>query len=316
MRIVVLDTFPLELDAVADASPRATFYHTSAWLESLAESYPKLRLGCLVAEEEGRPVAYLPYCAARRGPFESLWSLPFGTYGGPVGSEPALAPLFAAYRGLGEKRSVIEVGWVDYHRQFDAPAGATQSIMNHVVDIAPGFDTVWRERFDKPRRRRARRAEEMGVSVRRASGMDDVGRFYQVYRSRLEAWEERTGHPEALFRGLIARGGTRVRLYLAEHAGEVVGGHFNFYYKDDVTAWYGMASRHGDELHAGTLLYATAMREACDDGFRTYNLGASLGKSSLEEYKRSLGGEPHHYTVACERKLAGRVAARLRGWRR
>jgi CelD/BcsL family acetyltransferase involved in cellulose biosynthesis len=146
--------------------------------------------------------------------------------------------------------------------------------------------------------------------------MDDVARFYAVYRSRLAAWEERAGHPEALFRGLVARGGNRVRLYLAEHQGDVVGGHFNFYYKDDVTAWYGMASRHGDELHAGTLLYATAMREACADNFATYNLGASLGKSSLEEYKRSLGGEPHTYSVVCTRRLVGRIAARLRGRRR
>ena len=32
MRVEVVDTFPPELDAVADASPRATFYHTNAWL--------------------------------------------------------------------------------------------------------------------------------------------------------------------------------------------------------------------------------------------------------------------------------------------
>lgn len=313
MRVAIVDTFPPELDAVADASPRATFYHTHAWLSSLAEAYPRLRPRCLVTEGDAR--AFLPYFIARRGPFEALWSLPFGTYGGPVGDEAASRELLAAFRREGERRRVLEVGWVDFRNAFGA-GGEVETDRTHVVDISAGFDAVWRDRFDKPRRRRVRRAEEMGVVVRRAASEDDVGRFFEVYRSRLAGWDERGGHPEALFRGLVARGGERVRLYVAEHEGNVVGGHVNFYYKDDVTAWYGMASRAGDELHAGTLLYATAMREACEAGFRSYNLGASLGKASLEEYKRSLGGEPYQYRIVRHRRFAGRVAAALRGWRR
>lgn len=316
MRIAVVDTFPPELDAVADASPRATFYHTAAWLLSLADAYPKLRLRCLIAEESAGAIAFLPYFVARRGPFQSLWSLPFGTYGGPVGDEGALRELVAAFRREATRRAVLEVGWVDYHGVFDAAGGEVETGVTHLVDIAGGFDAVWRDRFDKPRRRRARRAEEMGVVVRRAAGEDDIARFFDVYRARLAGWEARGGHPEALFRGLVARGGDRVRLYLAVHDGEVVGGHVNFYYKEDVTAWYGMASRHGDELNAGTLLYATAMREACEAGFRRYNLGASLGKASLVDYKESLGGAARAYRIVRYRRWAGKVVARLRAWRR
>lgn len=313
MKVAVVDTFPPELDAVADASPHATFYHTNAWLSSLAQAYPRLRPRCLVADGDAR--GFLPYFVAKRGPFEALWSLPFGTYGGPVGDEGASRELLDAFRREGQRRRVLEVGWVDFRNAFDAE-GEVETGRTHVVDISAGFDAVWRDRFDKPRRRRVRRAEEMGVVVRRAASEDDVTRFFDVYRARLEGWDERGGHPEALFRGLVARGGERVRLYVAEHEGNVVGGHVNFYYKDDVTAWYGMASRAGDELHAGTLLYATAMREACEAGFRSYNLGASLGKASLEEYKRSLGGEPYEYRIVRQRRFAGRVVAALRGWRR
>jgi lipid II:glycine glycyltransferase (peptidoglycan interpeptide bridge formation enzyme) len=101
-------------------------------------------------------------------------------------------------------------------------------------------------------------------------------------------------------------------MYLAVHEGNVVGGHVNFYYKEDVTAWYGMASERGDQFNAGTLLYATAMREACAEGYRSYNLGASLGKASLIEFKRSLGGVSYEYRTVRHRSLAGRVVAALR----
>ena len=312
MRIVAVDTFPPELDAVADASPRATFYHTGTWLLSLAAAYPRMRARWLVAEDGSRPIAYLPCISTRHGPFVSWWSLPFGTYGGPVGDPEAYVELTSAYRLMGARRNVLEVSWVDFFNLLDAAGGEQERTHAHVLDISTGFETVWRERFDKLRRRRARNARDSGVVVRRTTAGEDVGRFVSVYRARLAGWEARTGYPERLFRDLVANGGARVGLYLAEREGEVLGGHVNFYYKDVVTAWCGMASTRGNELHAGTLLYATAIREACEAGFRSYNLGASLGKASLEEYKRSLGGVPHEYRIVRQRRLAGRVVAALR----
>ncbi|MCI0452742.1 MAG: GNAT family N-acetyltransferase [Candidatus Latescibacteria bacterium] len=316
MRVVVADTFPPELDAVADASAGATFYHTSGWMSSLAGAYPRLRLRCLLAEEDGRAIAYLPYFATRRGPFESLWSLPFATYGGPAGDERATGELLAAYRRQLERRSVLEVNWVDYHNAFDPAGGEVEPALTHVVDISQGFDVVWRERFDTSRRRRARRAEEAGVVVRRATAAADVRAFFDVYRSRLERWDASSAHPEALFQSLLARGGKRVGLYLAVHDGEVVGGQFNFYHRDTVTSWYGMASTRGNELHAGVLLYATFMREACEAGFAACNLGASLGKESLIAFKRALGGDPHAYRAVTHRRRVGRLLAAARAWRR
>ncbi|HEU4928977.1 MAG TPA: GNAT family N-acetyltransferase [Candidatus Krumholzibacteria bacterium] len=312
MKIEVADTFPPELDAVADGAPRATFYHTRAWLESLADAYPRLASRCLIAHDGAAPVAFLPYFVTRRGPFVSLWSLPFGTYGGPVGQIAAAGDLLRVFRSQSERRLVVEAGLVDFHNDIDPTGASVEHASTHVVDLSGGYDTVWRDRFDKSRRRRARRAQEAGVVVRRAAGDEDVRRFVEVYRTRLAGWDARSGHPDALFRALVARGGNRVRLSVAEHTGEVVGGHVNFYYKDAVIAWYGMASRRGDELQAGTLLYAEAMREACEEGFRTYNLGASLGKASLVEYKQSLGGVAHQYRIVRRRSFVGRALGLLR----
>jgi CelD/BcsL family acetyltransferase involved in cellulose biosynthesis len=156
-----------------------------------------------------------------------------------------------------------------------------------------------------------RRAVEAGVTVRRGTGTHDMAAFMHVYRERLNNWKG-SGHPETLFFALLEHGGAQVRLYVAEHGGAVVGGHLNFYYKDAVIAWYGMTSTQAGDTQAGTLLYSECMREACDAGFRSYNLGASLGKQSLIEYKESLGGTPHVYRMLRRRRLGGRVAALMR----
>ncbi|HET6350081.1 MAG TPA: GNAT family N-acetyltransferase [Candidatus Krumholzibacteria bacterium] len=312
MDIDRLDAWIPELDALADRSANATFYHTGIWLGAMAEAYPRMTLRVLVARRNGTAVAYLPYFETRRGFLRALWSLPFGTYGGPVGDAVECAGLMQEFRAQLAAPGVIEVGCVDHANALAADGWDVFPSSTHVVDISGGFDRVWHDRFDKPRRRRVRRAEELGVTVRRGAGREDVARFMEVYRERLRDWKSGQGHPESLFFALVERGGDRVRLYVAEHQGVVVGGHLNFYYKEDVIAWYGMTSTRAGDTQAGTLLYSVCMRDACDAGYRAYNLGASLGKRSLIEYKESLGGVMYTYRTLRRRRLGGRVAAFLR----
>jgi CelD/BcsL family acetyltransferase involved in cellulose biosynthesis len=312
MHIETLDAWIPELDAVAAASPQATFYHTGAWMGALAAAYPRMSLRVLLARRDGCAVAFLPYVETRRGLLRTLWSLPFGTYGGPVGEEQACGQLLRCYRELASGAGVVGVGCIDYHNALDHADWSVTDLSTHVVDISGGFDRVWRECFDKPRRRRARRAEESGVTVRRGGGGEDVARFMDVYRERLDDWKSGSGHPESLFHELLSRGGEHVRLYLAEHEGRVVGGHLNFYHRDAVIAWYGMTSARAGDTQAGTLLYLVCMRDACAAGYRTYNLGASLGKRSLIEYKQSLGGVPYAYRMLRRQRLGGHLAALVR----
>lgn len=312
MRVELLDAWTPELDALADRSANATFYHTDTWLRSLSGAYPRMSLRVLVAHNGGAPSGFLPYFESRRGFLRVLWSLPFGTYGGPVGETDACTKLMQDFRARLSTPGVMEVGCIDYDRSLHVEGWERADLSTHVVDISSGFDDVWRNRFDKPRRRRARRAEENGVTVRQGSTAVDIEGFLGVYRERLDDWKTGSGHPETLFHSLVERGGERVRLYVAEHEGAVIGGHLNFYYKEGVIAWYGMTSTRAGDTQAGTLLYMVCMRDACDRGFRTYNLGASLGKRSLIEYKESLGGAPHPYCMLRRRRFGVGFVARLR----
>jgi CelD/BcsL family acetyltransferase involved in cellulose biosynthesis len=312
IRIERLDAWTTELDELAASASQSTFYHTGAWLRSLGDAYPRMALRVLLALEGAAPRAFLPYFESRRGPLRALWSLPFGTYGGPAGEMNACGELWNEYRSLFSSPGVVDVGCVDRDSALVADRWESTDLSTHVVDISRGFDHLWNHQFDKPRRRRVRRAVEAGVTVRRGNGVDDMAAFMHVYRERLKDWKGGEGHPEPLFFALVQHGGPQVRLYVAEHGGTVVGGHLNFYYKDAVIAWYGMTSTQAGDTQAGTLLYSECMREACEAGFRSYNLGASLGKRSLIEYKESLGGTPHRYRMLRRRRLGGRVVSLLR----
>lgn len=313
MRIRTIDSYVKELDDVVLRSPTATFYHSRTWADSLTATFPRLSFRCVVADERGSITGFLPFFFLKRGPFRSAWSMPFGTYGGPaaVDAETAVA-LIDAYEATLSSPRVVEVGWVDFANAGCGGKWGQQAVETHLIDISRGFDALWSEVIERQRKKRARRAERLGVTVRRAQTAADTSRYYEIYSQRVEEWGGGIRYPERLFEDLLDRGGDSARLYVAEHDGSVVGGHFNFYFKETVTAWNGVTTPESNHLQPGTLLYTYCLKDACAEGYKVYNLGGSLNKQSLIDFKESLGGVPYSYSQYRRRSLLKRAAARLR----
>jgi len=315
MRVTTIDTFPQELDDIARRSPHGTYYHTSAWIGSLIATYPGLSFRCILAEDGGELRGYLPFFYARRGPFRTAWSMPFGTYGGPVSlSGDTDAPLLETYEKVLSGLDVAKVGWVDFGGTGARSGGAWEAAdcYTHIIDISVGFETLWSDEIERQRKKRTRRAERLGVTVRRKRTDDDVRRYYSIYSDRIERWGGGDKYPQQLFFELLSRGGDSTRLYLASRGDDFLGGHLNFYFKDMVTSWNGVTSIESNHLQPATALYVHCVKEACEEGYQRYNLGGSLNKQSLIDYKESLGGKPFRYVQYQRRSIIGRVLSAVK----
>jgi hypothetical protein len=314
MEIETVDRFSPELDEIALVSTEATFYHTGLWIESLSRVFPSLRFRCLVAAEGSSVLGYLPYFESRKGPLTALWSLPFGTYGGPVtrGDAGVRAALAAAYAGLRGGRGVHEIGLVDYSNGVGAAGFRSEESSTHVIDLAPGFGPLWDGVFEKSKRRQTRKAMKEGLTVAETRSERDIAAYYGIYEARVEEWGEKFRYPRPLFDELVGRGGEKVKLFVARRGDDLLGGHLNFYFKDTVIAWNGVVRDTADGTQASTLLYAECIRLACESGRREYNLGSSLGKRSLIDYKESLGGVARPYRTLRWRSPAGKIAGLVR----
>jgi GNAT superfamily N-acetyltransferase len=310
MSISTIDGFDPGLDAIARESRQATFYHTGTWLESLAAAFPRLTLKCLTSGD-GHKVAYLPFFVAWSRLGEAHWSLPFGTYGGPVGDPALCSELLGAFVSRAGTRGVREVGMVDFSGEIDLPEFSIEPAQTHVLELDQGFEKVW-ARFDRSKRRQTRKAKREGIEVAEASSVEEVIAYHRIYSDKAKQWHLRTHYPERLFVNLFEAGRGNVRLFLARLDGEILGGHLNFYFRDTVTAWNGVTTDDARGHQAGTALYSACIRHACDNGYDRYNLGASLGKQSLESYKQDLGGVVHQYRVLRWRSLRGRIASTIR----
>jgi hypothetical protein len=314
MEIETVDRFSPELDEIALASPEATFYHGGLWIECLSRVFPSLRFRCIIAAEGGTILGYLPYFESRKGPLTALWSLPFGTYGGPVArgdsrTREALAQAYARLRG---EKGVHEIGLVDYSNGVSAAGFRLEEGSTHVIDLSPGFERLWEDVFEKSKRRQTRKAMKEGLAVSETRSERDVAAYYAIYEARVEEWGERFRYPRLLFGELVGRGGAKAKLFVARRGEDLLGGHLNFYFKNTVIAWNGVVRGTADGTQASTLLYAECIRDACEKGCREYNLGSSLGKRSLIDYKESLGGRARSYRTLRWRSPAGKLAGLVR----
>jgi hypothetical protein len=269
---------------------------------------------CLAAKSRSEVVGYLPFFELRKGPLSAVWSLPFGTYGGPVvrDDEEVRRSLLESYAALRKARRVQEVGLVDFSNTVPTEGYDVEDTSTHVVDLSGGFEKIWGERFEKSKRRQTRKAAKEGLAVAESRSVADVSLYYGIYGQRVDRWRERFRYPERIFADLVAGGAENVRLFLARRGEDVLGGHLNFYFKESVVAWNGVVRDTADGTQASTLLYSECMRHACENGFRAYNLGSSLGKSSLVDYKVSLGGVAYGYRTLRWRSAAGKVAGTVR----
>ncbi|MBP2680333.1 MAG: hypothetical protein H6Q78_196 [Candidatus Krumholzibacteriota bacterium] len=314
MEIEIADRFSPALDELALGSPDATFYHTGLWIECLSRVFPSLVFRCLVAAEGSEVLGYLPFFESKKGPLTALWSLPFGTYGGPVtrGDDRVRAALARAYADLRKEGGVHEIGLVDYSSRLDPSGFRPAESSTHVIDLSGGFEAIWEGVFEKSKRRQTRKAMKEGLAVAETRSPADIAAYYEVYAARVDAWGERFRYPRPLFDELLGRGGENVKLFVARRGGDLLGGHLNFYFKDAVIAWNGVVRDTADGTQASTLLYAECIRLACESGRREYNLGSSLGKRSLVDYKESLGGVPRVYRTLRWRSPAGEIAGLFR----
>ena len=312
MQVEIIEGLPATADALAAVSPETTFFQTRSWLERFARAVPGSALRSIVARRGEEALGYLPYFQAVKGGARSCVSLPFGCYGGPVAPAPEVRDrLCAEFERFKAERDVHAVFLADFHGRLGSRLPMTR-VTTHVIDLSEGFERIWSERFDKSKRRQTRKGRREGIEVALTREPDAVAAYYRIYRDRNAAWGQSDVFPEQLFHDLVADDSRSVRLYVALDDGKIVGGHVNFYFADTVTAWTGVTDGGASALQASTVLYAECIRNACEEGFKRYNLGGSLDKETLVEYKEALGGVAYSYPVYHWRSLAWRLANTIR----
>lgn len=286
---------------LAAAAPAATVFHQPGWIELLRRSYGYPVAAAGVAGPDGELVAGLPVAGvASRLTGRRLVALPFSDACAPLlapGAPPgALASLAASLDGLRRQRGVP----LHVCAPFPELAPPAVRFLSHTVDLTGGADAAT-ARLASRARRHARKAEKLGVTVARRADRGALEAFYALHlltRRRLGVPTQ----PKRFILGLEPLlGAGRGFVALAEVEGRPAAAAVFLRGGSTLTYKYGASDQRFLSTRPNNLIFARAIRWACEDGLATLDLGRTdLGQDGLADFKRSLGAveQPLAYTYA------------------
>ena len=166
-----------ELDVFLSNTDGVTFFHTSAWLDSISSAFRNIEPSCIVARDAGRIRGLMPICRIRRCGFFVLSALPFGTYGIPLSDDNRVVlSLLTEFRRLGRSfrclESVASLYGMDELRQELLPE-ETRDEECLVIDIGGGFEKYRSKQLSRKKRQICNGCEKGGVEARPLANRED-----------------------------------------------------------------------------------------------------------------------------------------------
>lgn len=275
---------PALWDNLVQGAGEATVFHTHAWANLWTAEWGDAHWEALVVEEPaGTYAGGLGMIVRRRGIVESVDSMPFATYGGPIvrsdHPDPASVRrlLLEAFARRVSGRLVLRslLAWYQGAAE-DFPEGMDrEESFTHVLSLDTDYERV-AEGFSPSTRRLVRQADESGLTIHAAETQDDVRRFWGLAE---ETVRRRGGKPkprslyERIFETLVPMG--LARYHLALHGEEAVAGSLHLFHEGVATSWLPVSRESSWHLRPNNFLIASLLETLCAAGYLEYNFGAS-----------------------------------------
>jgi FemAB-related protein (PEP-CTERM system-associated) len=277
-------------DAFVEAHPAASIYHLSGWRHLVAEVFGHASHYLLARDGEGRVAGVLPMIRIRSRLFgDYMVSLPYFTYGGPLGATEGVER--ELLHGAGRLAAELGVGHVEF-RGF-APREPAWPIRTDKVTLhrplATDEDGLWKS-LSKERRRQLKKAQD-GKSELRIGGAELLDDFYAVFSRNMRD----LGTPvydRRFFAAMLARFPEATRIVALRREGAPAGAAFLIGYRERIEVPWVSTLREMNAHFVNTLLYWEQLRFAVAAGYRVFDFGRSSADSGTYGFKRQWGAEP------------------------
>lgn len=300
---------PLDIegwDELVSALPESSFFHSSAWVRVLSETY-RYKPTYFALFENDKLLGLLPVMDVK----SSLTghrgvSLPFSDFCQPLLCDGIrFCDLFESVVSYGKKR-----GWryieLRGGQQLLSNAVPSQTFLIHTLSLLPDEDKVM-AKFRDSTRRNIKKAAAEGVTAKIFYTTDAVKEFY-----RLNCLTRRAhGLPpqpylffEAIHRHIISKGYGFV--ILAQLRNKPMVGNMYFHFGNKGIYKYGASDRQYQKFRANNLAMWEAIRWFCRNGHKELHFGRTdPDHQGLRQFKMGWGVDErpisyYRYEIDCE----------------
>jgi len=275
-------------------SPYSTFFHTPMWAELFAGP-AMIPVASILELSDGSSVLFPR--VVKKGPmnlFSVIISMPACTFGGWISRTT-----------LNESHHRVLLDYCGKYRDLLIRENPYDQVLNRVeiegseddftqsVDLSCGYDAVFAG-SEYCHRKAVRNATKKGVTVEQAEEPAHWDEYFRIYLHSVERWKSGqifsgVSYDSGLLRKIRNLDHAYRKLWLARVGGKAVAGIICFYWNDHAVAWHGAGLDDYFIYRPNNMLYNSAIRHACENGFRWFDCNPSSGISGVIKFKESLG---------------------------
>lgn len=293
-----------EWDTCVQNSAGWTHFHRWDWKAVVEQVFEHEALYLAARDATGRLAGVLPLVHAKSLLFgDYLISMPFVSYGGPLGDEPALRALVQRASDIARERRVDLLELRNRERlAWDVPVSHRK--ITCILDLTPGdADVVWHGLTSNVRRK-VRRAQKEGFAVK--FGLEQVDAFYQVFSRHMRDLGTPT-LPRRFFKTLVDRFATDLWIACAYYGDRPVAGGFGFQWNDEIELTWVSALQNYHRGYVNMLLYWSFIERAANQDLRVFNFGRCTPGGGTHRFKQQWGARD--LPLMWYQPVAGRRAA-------
>lgn len=261
------------------------------------------------------PLVYMKSPWVGRGTF--LLSLPYMTRAGIWALDQETREIIIGR--VIEKARELKADFVELRELktegFPAPFPANKEHIQMVLDL-PGDWTQYKKEI-APRLRQVKKAQKAGLEIRWGKGEDLLADFYKVFSQRMRELLFPV-YPKKYF-GMILEGfKDQAQLALVYDQERPLGGMISFKFKNTWSVPYVATLVNHQASHPNQLLYYTAIRQAWEEGYRTFDFCRSQVHSGTFTFKSQWKAKPagliYHYPLCKEGRPLPTVGLAQGSW--
>jgi len=273
--------------------PRASVFHSPAWLQSLDRTYG-YKCFALTTSPVGAALHNgLVFCCVESWlTGRRLVSLPFSDHCEPlVDGEEDLLGFAAALEEecRREQWRYIEIRPLKCLKIETSLAHTPLTYSFHQLDLEPDLDTIFGRFHKSSVQRKIRRAEREGLIYQEGSTESLLDSFYRLLKLTRQR-HKLPAQPRTWFLNLMNCFGEALKIRIALKGDRPVAGMLTLRYKDTLVYKYGCSDSRFSNLGGTHLLFWNAIQEAKKSGLRVFDFGRTdAGQTGLIVFKNRWG---------------------------
>lgn len=265
---------------------QATYFHTPFWADTLEAAFGYVS-ECFYFRHEGEEaMTVLTHRQGFRGLVRWAVSGETGVYGGPVGPRVLSTDAQGAYwKAVTTQFPNVTIFGNPFLPQL--PVGGPDQA-THLLAL-----DGWRKRLSRGCRARCHKAERAGLDLVVGEKGEDSHLFWPLYEESTRRWGSRMTwkRPRRYFEALLAKSRGNVRLFLAEHDGQLISGMLVATYGGMAHFLAGATLDRSLPLCPSNFLMTQALEMAEEEGCHTFDFGPSADLEGVVRFKESFGAE-------------------------